>query len=155
MSTLFIKWFVIIFGLLICHVLGNDGGYIVLYRPYNITFNAIAFKWFEGGYRINVPEYERISFVYTSSSLDPVTEIKYGLRILSHIDNTLVQRPIYLNKNDNIKQISMNLTDIKAFNIVIRGLVKIPDRITKDASISVWSIQDTVILYTGRFRYKP
>jgi hypothetical protein len=149
MSTLFIKWFVIIFGLFICRVLADDGGYIVLYRPYNITFNATAFKWYEGGYRINVPEYERISFVYTSSSLDPVTEIKYGVRILSHVDNTPVQRPIYLNKNDGMKRVSLNLTGIRAFNIVIRGLVKIPDRITMDASISVWSTQDTDILYTG------
>jgi len=149
MSITTIKWYVILFELLFFLVSGDDNGYIALYKPYNITFNATGFRWHEGGYNINVPEYKRISFVYTSSSLDPVNEIKYGLRILSFIDNTLVQRPIYLNKNDNIKQISMNLTDIEAFNIVIRGLVKIPNRLTKDASISVWSIQDTEVLYTG------
>jgi hypothetical protein len=58
---------------------------------------------------------------------------------LSQMDNTLVQRPIYTNKDDGIKRVHLKLTDMGAFNIVIRGLVKIPDRLTKDALVSVWS----------------
>ena len=86
---------------------------------------------------INIPEYERISFVYISSLLYPVTEIKYAVRILSHMDSTLVRRPIYINMDDDIKRVPLNLTNIGAFNIGIRGFVKIPDRLAKDASVSV------------------
>ncbi len=149
MSIATLKWYVILFKFLFFLVSGDDNGYIVLYKPYNITFNATGFRWREDGRYINIPEYKRISFLYIASSLHPVTEIKYAVRILSHMDNTLVQRPIYLNKNVNIKQISMNLTNIGAFDIVIRGFVKFPESMTKDVSASVWSIQDTEILYTG------
>jgi hypothetical protein len=118
-------------------------------KPYNITFNDTGFRWHDGGYIINIPEYERITFVYISSSLHPVTEIKYAVRILSHMDNTLVRTPIYINMGDGINRVPLNLMNIGAFNIVIRGFVKIPDRLTKDASVSVWSIQDTDVLYTS------
>jgi hypothetical protein len=125
------------------------------YMPYDITFNATGFKWQDVGYRLNVPEFERITFSFVSSSLEPKVDIKYGVRILSLFDNTLLQRQIDINNGDGMKKVTLNLTNTSEFNVVIRGLVKMPNRFTKDASISVWSIQDTVILYTGRFRYKP
>ena len=149
MSNKAIAWYVIIFKLLIFLVWGDGDGYLVLYKPYNITFNGTRFLWHEGGCNINIPEYERLSFVYISSSLYPVTEIKYAMRILSQTDNTPLRRPIYISIDDGIKRFHLNLTNVGAFNIVIRGFVKIPDRLTTNASVSVWSIQDTEVLYTG------
>ncbi len=149
MSITAITWYVIIFELLIFLVRGDGDGHLVLYKPYNITFNGTGFLWHEGGYNINIPEYERLSFVYISSSLYPVTEIKYAMRILSQTDNTPLRRPIYISMDDGIKRVHLNLTNVGAFNIVIRGFVKIPDRLTTNASVSVWSIQDTEVLYTG------
>lgn len=126
------------------------GGKTDLYIPYNITFNSTGFEWQGIGNIINIPEYERISFIFTSSSLEPVTQIKYGIRILSPNDDTLLQRPVYINKNDNVsKQVTLNLTSPRIFNIVIRGLVKIPNRFTNDNSVAVWAIKDTEIVYTG------
>jgi len=125
-----------------------------LYMPYDITFDATGLKWQDVGYILNVPEYERISFLFVLSSLEPIVDIKYGVRVLSLFDNTLLQRQIDINKGDGMKKITLNLTNTSEFNFVIRGLVKMPNRFTKGASISVWSIQDTGILYTGHFRYK-
>jgi len=151
MSITVITWYVILFKLLIFLVWGDDDEYFVMYKPYNITFDDTGFRWHEGGEYINIPGHDRVSFLYITSSLHPVTEIKYAVRILSPIDNTLVRRPIYINKGDGDKRVHLNVTSLDAFNIVIRGFVKFPDRLTKDASLSVWSIQDTDVLYTGSF----
>ena len=117
--------------------------------PYDITCNATGFKWQDVGYILNVPECERISFLFVSFSLEPVVDIKYGVRVLSPFDNTRLQRQIDINKGDGMKKVTLNLTNTSEFNVDIRGLVKMPNRFTKDASISVWSIQDTEVLYTG------
>ena len=93
-----------------------------------------------------MPEYERRSFLCVSSSLEPVVDIKYVVGVLSLFDKTLLQRQININKGDGIKKVTLNLTNASEFNVVIRGLVKMPNRFTKDASISVWTIQDTGIL---------
>ena len=149
MSITAIAWYVLLFKLLIFLVWGDDDESFVLYKPYNLTFNDTGFRWHEDGNNINIPEYERISFLYIASSLHPVTEIKYAVRVLSQMDNTLVRRPIYINTGDGIKRVPLNLTNIGAFNVVIRGFVKFPYSLTKDVSASVWSIQDTEVPYTS------
>ena len=124
-----------------------------MYTPYNITFNSSGFKWQGDDFILNIPEYDRIQFLFAASSLEPITEIKYGVRILSPFDNaTLLRRPVYINKSDITKQVSLNLANpIKEFNIIIRGLVKVPNRfITAGDLVTVWSIQDTGVVYTGR-----
>ncbi len=149
MSNTAIAWYVILFKLLIFLVWGDDDVCFIMYKPYNITFNDTGFRWHEDGYNINIPEYERISFLYTASSLHPVTETKYVVRILSRMDNTLVRRPIYIFAGGGIKRVPLNLTNIGAFNVIIRGFVKFPESLTKDVSVSIWSIQDTEVLYTS------
>lgn len=151
MSITAIAWYVILFKLLILLVWGDGDESLYMYKPYNITFDDTGFRWHEGGDYINIPDYDRISFLYISSSLYPGPEIKYAVRILSPMDNALVRRPVYINKGDGDKRVHLNVTSLDAFNIVIRGFVKFPDRLTKDASLSVWSIQDTDVLYTGSF----
>ena len=54
-----------------------------IYSPYNLTFNSSGFEWQGERPIINIPEYERIKFLFTVSSIDPITEIKYGMRIVS------------------------------------------------------------------------
>ena len=135
------------------HILVNGGWCTNMYTPYNITFNSSGFNWQGDGYVLNIPEYDRISFLFTASSLEPINEIKYGIRILSPFDNTtLLQRPIYINKNELTKQVSLNLANPSAgFNIVIRGLVKVPNRFIPEGDlVTMWSIQDTGVVYTGR-----
>jgi len=125
-----------------------------MHTPYTITFNSSGFNWQGDGYIPNIPEYDRISFLFTASSLEPIVEMEYGIRILSPFDNTtLLQRPIYITKTEFTKQVSLNLANPSdEFNIVIHGLVKVPNRfITTGAMVTaVWSIQDTGVVYTGR-----
>lgn len=121
------------------------------YTPYNITFNSTNFKWqsLEDRFlnKLNIPEYERISFLYIASSLEPVSQIKYGIRILSPIDNTLLQRPIYITYQDKTpKQVPLKFNNAIEFNVVIRGLLQVP---IKDETVTTWAIQDTSIVYTG------
>ena len=75
-------------------------GFTSLYNPYNLTFNSDGFVWQGEGPIINIPERERISFMFTVSSTDPIAEIKYGIRIVSIYDNMLLQRPVYIHATD-------------------------------------------------------
>jgi hypothetical protein len=118
-----------------------------IYAPYNLAFNSSGFEWQGEGPIINIPERERISFLFTVSSTDPITEIKYGIRIVSTHDNRLLQRPVYIHATDIHKKGYFNLTNAGEFGIVIRGLVKVPNRYTNE---TVWSVQDTEIIHTGR-----
>lgn len=122
-----------------------------MYNPYNITFNSTDFTWQGGQYIINIPEHDRISFLFTASSLEPVAEIKYAIRILSLFNNTLLQRPIYINKEGVLKQVPFRPMNTNEFNIVIRCLIKVPNRFTNGVSGITWSIQDSEIIYTGGF----
>ena len=132
--------------LLLFHLFKNDG-VTSLYTPYNLTFNSNGFEWQGEGPIINIPERERITFLFTVSSTDPMPEIKYGIRIVSIHDNKLLQRPIYIHADDNPEKGSFNLTNAGEFGIVVRVLVKFPNRFTNE---TVWSVQDTGIVYTGR-----
>ena len=132
--------------LLSLYILINHGC-MNIYTPYNITFNSDGFEWQGEGAIINIRAHERISFLFTVSSTNPITYIKYGIRIVSLYDNKLLQRPVYIRANDIPKKSSLNLTKASEFDIVIRGLIKVPDRFTND---TVWSVQDTKIIYTGR-----
>ena len=78
----------ILFELVLLYVLGNGRYSPNMYEPYNITFDSTGFEWFTKEENLlNIPEYQRISFVFlSSSSLEPVTEIKYGIRIVSPLD---------------------------------------------------------------------
>jgi hypothetical protein len=118
-----------------------------VYTPYNLTFNSNGFEWQGEGSIINIPERERISFLFTVSSTDPITEIRYAVRIVSIHDNKLLQRPVYIHAVNISKKCSFNLTNAGEFGIVIRGMVKVPNRFTNE---TVWSVQDTGIVYTGR-----
>jgi hypothetical protein len=119
------------------------------YIPYNISFNSTGFEWQSDKKTLNIPEYNRISFLFVASSLEPVSEIKYGIRILSPLDDTLLQRTIYINQGEVEKKIELRLTKTSEFNVVIRGLVKFPNRFTNDKTITVWSLKDTGIVYNG------
>jgi hypothetical protein len=119
------------------------------YIPYNISFNSTGFEWRSDRKTLNIPEYDRISFLFVASSLEPVSEIKYGIRILSPSDDTLLQRTIYINQGEVEKKIELRLTKTSKFNVVIRGLVKFPNRFTNDKTISVWYVIDTGIVYNG------
>ena len=77
---------------MILHLINN--GCINIYTPYNLTFNSSGFEWQGEGPIINISEYERIKFLFTVSSTDPITEIKYGIRIVSPYDNNFLQRPV-------------------------------------------------------------
>jgi len=124
------------------------------YIPYNITFNSSGFKWqsLENQFlnQIAIPEYERISFLYTASSLETVAQIKYCIRILSPIDNTLLQRPVYITNEDKTpKQVALTFLNATDFNVVIRCLLQVPSRFTSDGPVIPWAIQDTGVVYTG------
>jgi len=83
------RLYLILFELVLLYVLGNGGYSPNMYEPYNITFDSTGFEWYiKEGNLLNIPEYERISFVFlSSSSLEPVTEIKYDIRIVSLLNN--------------------------------------------------------------------
>ena len=141
----------ILFELVLLYVLGNGGYSSNMYEPYNITFDSTGFEWYiKERNLLNIPEYERISFVFlSSSSLEPVTEIKYGIRIVSPLNNKPLQRTVYIKRGDASRRVSLNLTDASAFHIVVRCLLKVPDM--PGYTAAVWSIQDTGILYTCHF----
>jgi hypothetical protein len=121
-----------------------------MYTPYNITFNSTDFDWQGIGKTVNIPEYERISFAFVASSLDLITQIKYGIRIVSPSDKRLLQRPIYITKGGlNPNRVDVTMTNTTIFDIVIRGLLRLPSRFTKDQVVSIWSIRDTEVVYTG------
>jgi hypothetical protein len=140
------KGILFVLNLLLFHLFVNEG-FTSLYNPYNLTFNSDGFVWQGEGPIINIPERERISFLFTVSSTDPITEIKYGIRIVSIHDNKLLQRPVYIHATDIRKKGSFNLTSVGEFGIVVRGLVRVPNRYTNE---TVWSVQDTGVVYTGR-----
>jgi hypothetical protein len=132
--------------LLSLYILINHGC-LNIYTPYNLTFNSSGFVWQGEGPIINIPERERISFLFTVSSTDPIAEIKYGIRIVSIHDNKLLQRPVYIHATSIPRKGSFNLTSAGEFGIVVRGLVRVPNRFTNE---TVWSVQDTGVVYTGR-----
>jgi len=133
--------------LLSLYILINHGCHMNVYTPYNLTFNSIGFEWQGEGCIINIPERERISFLFTVSSTDPITEIRYAVRIVSIHDNKLLQRPVYIHATDIRKKGSFNLTSVGEFGIVVRGLVRVPNRYTNETA---WSVRDTGVVYTGR-----
>ena len=135
--------------LLAFYIIINEGK-INPYEPYNISFNSDGFEWQgQTGSTLNIPGYDRISFMYTTSSSDPVTEIKYGIRIVSMYDYKLLQKPIYILANDGPKMVFINVSDTLEFGVVIRGMIRVPNRFVDDSSVKVWSVQDTGILFRG------
>ena len=86
-------------NLLSFHLFVNEG-FTSLYNPYNLTLNSDGFEWQGEGPIVNIPERERISFLFTVSSTDPISEINYGIRIVSIDDNKLLQRPLYIHATD-------------------------------------------------------
>lgn len=125
--------------------------YAYLYQPFNVSFNSTGFKWNRGGYAINIPEFDRGSFTFTSSSIEPCTETKYGIRVLSLSEDRLLTKTIYVNKYDNETSVTLNRTNIKGFRIVLRALVRIPIRYASNNGDNVWAISDTDVLYAGEF----
>jgi len=63
MSITAIAWYVIISKLLILLVWGDGDESLFMYKPYNITFNDTGFRWREGGYYINIPEYDVLVYI--------------------------------------------------------------------------------------------
>jgi hypothetical protein len=124
------------------------------YDPYGITFNSSGFEWQGDGNFLNIQGYDRIAFMFIVSSLEPIAEIKYGVRIVSPVDNTtLLRRPIYINKPDLTDRVLLVVSSPSVeFNVVIRGMVKLPNSfISAGESVNVWSVQDTDVVYTGRY----
>ena len=134
--------------LLALYIIINEGK-INPYEPYNLTFNSDGFEWQSQESTLNIPGFDRMSFMYTASSADPVTDIKYGIRIVSMNGKRLLQRPIYIRANDVQRTVSFNITSTREFGIVIRGMVKVPTRFINDPSLNVWAVQDTGVIYNG------
>ena len=125
-----------------------------VYDPYGITFNSSGFEWQGEENNLNIPGYDRIAFMFVVSSLEPIAEIKHGISIVSPIDNTtLLQRPIYINKTEFKNRVSLVVSSLATeFNVVICGLVKVPKPfIAAGDSVNVWPVQETDVVYTGRY----
>jgi hypothetical protein len=125
------------------------------YDPYGITFNSSGFEWQGDGNFLNIPGYDIIAFLFIVSMHEPIAEIKYGVRIVSPVDNTtLLQRPIYINKTDFKNRVLLVVaSQAIELNVVIRGLVKVPKPfLVAGDSANVWTVQDTDVVYTGRYR---